>query len=122
MFESAFGEIEKISIDYGVMEGARDVVVIPAEFGWSDVGHWGALRELLGSDDDGNSTMGHAVLHDSRDTLVFSTTDRVVAVVGLEGVVVVDTEDALLVLPASRAQDVRAIVAALDAAGATDKL
>jgi mannose-1-phosphate guanylyltransferase/mannose-6-phosphate isomerase len=113
-----FEKCQKISIDHGVMEGAERVAVVPASIGWSDVGHWGALRELLADTADANVARGEVVLHASTRTLVLSQTDRVVAVAGVDGLVVVDTEDAVLVLPATHAQDVRAIVDELKARGA----
>jgi mannose-1-phosphate guanylyltransferase len=120
----AFGRMEPISIDYGIMEAAQDVAVVPAAFGWSDVGHWGALDEVLPSDSAGNVTLGKAVLVDTREAVVVNQDDggRMLAVVGLEGVVVVQTSDATLVLPKAQAQRVREVIAALRAQGRDDLL
>ncbi len=102
-------------IDYGVMEGAEDVAVIPVDIGWSDVGSWTSLSELLPADEEGNIVVGPHVGIDTRDTLIFSKGDqRLIATVGLEGMVIVDTEDALLVCPREREQEVRAIVRLLE--------
>lgn len=105
-----------ISIDHGVMEKAHDVVAVPGSFGWSDVGSWSAVAELLARDAAGNARQGDAVVVDGRDNLTV-TDAGVIAVVGVSGLAVVRAGDAVLVLPAERAQDVRAAVDALTAAG-----
>lgn len=117
----AFEQAESISIDYAVMEGAAHVEVIPALFRWSDVGHWAALDEVSATDAAGNVVRADAVLDEVKDSVVLSTgTGRLIAMSGVEGLVVVDTPDALLVLPRERAQRVREIVAALKHAGRSD--
>lgn len=112
-----FPAMESISVDYAIMENARDVAVIPTSVGWSDVGHWAAVDTVLDPDALGNLVHGNVVAIDTRDSLLFDATDGVTAVVGLDGVVVVRTGDAVLVIPRHRAQDVRQVVAALKAAG-----
>jgi len=105
--------VTKQTIDYGVMEGADDVAVMPVDIGWSDIGSWTSLLELLPTDQDGNTVVGSHVGIDTHDTLVFGG-KRLVATIGLEGMVIVDTEDALLVCPSDREQEVRAIVRQLE--------
>jgi mannose-1-phosphate guanylyltransferase len=108
-------QVDKQTIDYGVMEGAEDVVVIPVDIGWSDVGSWTSLSELLPADEAGNIVVGPHVGVDTRDTLVFSKSNqRLIATIGLEGMVIVDTENALLVCPREREQEVREIVRLLE--------
>jgi len=106
-------QVIKQTIDYGVMEGAEDVAVFPVDIGWSDVGSWTSLSELLPTDKEGNTIVGPHVGIDTRDTLVFGG-KRLVATIGLEGMVIVDTEDALLVCPREQEQEVREIVRWLD--------
>jgi len=106
-------QVTKQTIDYGVMEGADDEAVIPVDIGWSDIGSWTSLLELLPTDQDGNTVVGSHVGIDTHDTLVFGG-KRLVATIGLEGMVIVDTEDALLVCPSDREQEVRAIVRQLE--------
>lgn len=117
-YETALGrvwpQVVKQTIDYGVMEGADDVAVIPVDIGWSDVGSWASLLDLLPADAEGNTVVGLHVGIDTRDTFVFGR-DRLIATIGLEGVVIVDTEDALLVCTKEREQEVRAIVRELEA-------
>ena len=98
------------TIDQGIMERAPRVAVVPAEFGWSDIGDWHGLGELIAHDSVGNSVRGDLVQVETRESVVWSETGRLVALVGLDNIVVVDTEDALLVIDRNRAQDVRQIV------------
>lgn len=114
VIDEQFNAVQSISIDYGVMEGADDVVVIPATFRWSDVGHWAAVDEVRETDENGNVVDADALLLDVADSVIYSEGgDRLIAAAGLDGMVVVDTPDALLVVPKKRAQDVKKIVQAL---------
>jgi mannose-1-phosphate guanylyltransferase len=101
------------TIDHGIMEHAERVAVVPAEMGWSDVGDWHGLGELIEHDGLGNSVRGDLIQVETRRSVVWSETGRLVALVGLENVVVVDCEDALLVIDRDRSQDVRKIVGEL---------
>ncbi len=109
--------VRKISIDYGVMERAANVSVIPVDIGWSDIGSWAALLDVLPGDAAGNVLGGNVLALDSRGSYVRSESGRLVALVGMQDVVVVDTPDALLICPRERAQDVRDIVNRLAAEG-----
>lgn len=101
--------VDKQTIDYGIMEGASKVAVIPVEIGWSDVGSWASLLEVLEPDASGNVTIsGDLLAIDSRGVLLSS--DKLVTTIGLNNMVIVDTEDALLVCPRDRSQDVKLIV------------
>jgi len=116
-------QVTRQTIDYGVMERAEDVAVIPVDIGWSDVGSWASLLELLPSDGEGNIIVGPHVGIDTRDTLVFGKSGkRLIATIGLEGMVIVDTEDALLVCTREREQEVRAIVRQLEEDGRSEWL
>jgi mannose-1-phosphate guanylyltransferase len=107
--EAAYLAMPSVSIDHGVMEGAGGVVAVPGDFGWSDVGSWAAVAELLPRDGRGNAVRGDAVIVDGERNLVVA--DRgVIALVGVSGLAVVRDGDAVLVLPIERAQDVRAAV------------
>jgi mannose-1-phosphate guanylyltransferase len=114
-------ELVPQSIDYGVMEGARDVVVIPVDIGWSDVGNWSSMREILPADADGNVVVGEHVGLDTRNTIVFGG-HRLIATIGLEDMIIVDTDDALLICPLDREQDVREMVRQLREMGRKDVL
>jgi mannose-1-phosphate guanylyltransferase len=108
------------SIDEGVMEHAPKVAVVPAEIGWSDVGDWHGLGELLPRDDDGNALHGPVTAINSRDCVLWSGSGRRIVTLDLEQTIVVETGDALLVAPRSRAQDIRRIVATLKSDGHGD--
>ncbi len=105
-----------ISIDYGVMEKAKDVFVIPASFDWSDVGSWDALWEISSKDGRGNALAGgsQAIFESTENALVYSP-DKLVTLVGMKDVIVVETKDALLICKKGRSQDVKKIVDALAA-------
>ena len=120
--QDLFGQLESISIDYAVMEGALDVEVVPALFRWSDVGHWGSLQEVHEIDPRGNVVQADALLDAVDDSVILSTTNRLIAVSGVHDLVVVDTDDALLVIPRERAQRVRHLVAELERRGQEDLL
>lgn len=109
--------VRGISIDVGIMERAHDVVMIPADVGWSDVGCWTSLADLQASDEQGNVLQGQHVALDCQDTFVSSSNGRLVAVIGLRGMVIVDTGDAVLVCPKERVQDVKKVVEQLQREG-----
>lgn len=113
--------VAKQTIDYGIMEGAKDVVVIPVEMGWNDVGSWGSLVGLLPTDEHGNTIIGDHLAIDTQDTLVFGS-DRPVALIGVHDLIVVDAGDALLVCHKDQEQRVREIVDRLKSQGRTDLL
>lgn len=114
-------QLPKESIDYGVMERAEDIVVIPVDIGWSDIGSWSSLAEMLPADDSGNSVRGPHLGIDTRRTLVFGG-ERLIATIGLEDIVIVDTADALLVCHKDHEQGVREIVRLLERDGRLDYL
>lgn len=104
------------TIDYGVMEKAERVAVLPVDMGWSDVGSWASLLELLPSDPEGNVIRGDHVGIDTRGSLIHGGS-RLVATAGVSNLIIVDTEDALLVCSVERAQEVKSLVAALERSG-----
>lgn len=103
-----FGDVESISFDHAVMERTGRAVVIPIDVGWDDIGSYPALQGRLGKDENGNSVMGRVVLDGVEGSLVMATS-RVVAVAGLVDVVVVETPEAVLVVPLVQAQGIRAL-------------
>lgn len=111
-----WSSVRSVSIDVGVMEKANDVVVIPADVGWNDVGCWSSVASLTPVDADGNAIQGESVVLDCQDTFIHSS-GRLVAALGLRGMVVIDTGDAVLVCPKERAQDVKKIVEQLKREG-----
>jgi len=112
----AFAASPSDSIDYAVMERADRVAVMPVDMGWSDVGSWDALYEIAATDEHGNATRGDTIEIDSRDCLIRSE-GPLVAAVGLKGVIIVATHDAVLVVKRGRAQDVKKVVDRLKGRG-----
>jgi mannose-1-phosphate guanylyltransferase len=98
-----------VSVDYAILEKAPRIVVLPAELGWDDVGHWTAVSRLSPQDDDGNVLQGNVVAVDTAGSLI-SGHDRLIATVGLKDVVVIESEDAVLICAKDRVQDVRKIL------------
>jgi len=117
-----FPECPSISIDYGVMEKSERIAVVPAEFGWSDVGSFAALSEVREQDASGNVAEGDALVIDGKNNVVLATRSRPVAVIGLDDVIVVDAGDAVLVCRRDRAQDVRKAVEELSRRGREELL
>jgi len=118
-----YRDIESVSIDYGVMEKSSRVQMVPVEMGWSDVGSWSALPEVVEPDGDGTvciNAAGHVAV-DSSDCLIYAD-GRMVATVGVHNVVIVSTPDAILVCDRERCQDVKKVVEQLGTAGLTDYL
>lgn len=107
--DEAYRQIASVSIDTGVMERSSNAAVVPVTFKWSDVGSWGSLDEVAQKDGAGNVITGRVIDLESAQSIVYADR-RVVATIGLRDMVVVDTPDATLVCPKSRAQDVKKIV------------
>ena len=104
-----WADVARQTIDYGIMENAAEAAVIPVEIGWTDVGSWRAVRELLPADSNGNTLIGSSVAIDTRNTFVFGG-KRLITMIGIQNLVLIDTEDALLVCAADREQEVKDIV------------
>jgi mannose-1-phosphate guanylyltransferase len=98
-----------VSIDYGIMEKAERVAVIPVDFGWSDIGSWDAMDTLLSKDVSGNAMRGSAKAIDSERNIVWST-DKPIVLIGVQDLVIVEGPDAILVCPRDRAQNVSSVV------------
>ncbi|MCO7472187.1 mannose-1-phosphate guanylyltransferase/mannose-6-phosphate isomerase [Stenotrophomonas maltophilia] len=116
--KEAFATVPSDSIDYAVMEKTADAVVIPLDAGWNDVGSWTALRDVSQQDGDGNAHQGDVIAIDCRNTYAYG--ERLVAMVGLDDVIVVETDDAVLVGKADRMQEVKTVVAKLKADGRSE--
>lgn len=103
-----FGALDDESIDYAVMENSDQIAVVPCAFSWSDVGAWDSLSEVMDKGDDSNVTVGDVLLKNSKGLTVFGE-DRLIAAVGLEDLIIVDTDDAVLVINRHQSQDVKKI-------------
>jgi mannose-1-phosphate guanylyltransferase len=116
-----YGRLPADSIDYAIMEKLAGIATIPLDCGWSDLGSWEALDELLPKDAQGNAGRGDTLAVDARGNLLFAD-QGTIAVLGIEDLVVVRTGDAVLVMPKSRSQEVRRLVAELAARDRKDLL
>ena len=104
-----YPDLESISIDYGVMEKADNVLMVPADFGWNDLGNWTSMAEIWPQDNQSNAHQGEIMAMESRGNVVFSQ-DKLCVLFGVDNLIVVDTEEALLVCPVNRAQDIGKIL------------
>ena len=113
VLKKAYDQVDAISIDYAISEKAQNLQLIPGDFGWNDVGDWKVVYDLAEKDLDGNVSIsekgGEMTFHDSRGNLVHAE-GRLVALVGMEDTIVVDTGEIVLVMPKNRSQDVKKIV------------
>jgi mannose-1-phosphate guanylyltransferase len=121
VLEKVYDSIEGESIDYGVMEKAEDVVLLKGDFGWNDIGSWAAMEQLWPKDANGNFLDAEVISIESSGNIIHST-KKLVAVIGLKDIVIIETEDALLVCPKDRAPDVRRAVDELKERGLEDYL
>ncbi len=112
----AYQHMEAISIDYGVMERSSNVFMVAGDFGWDDVGSWSSAARYWPMDGDGNAFLGEVVSVDSSQCIIYSP-KKLVALLGVEGLVVVEEDDALLICKKGRSQDVRKLVEILRSGG-----
>ena len=124
VIEEVYPNIRKISVDYAVMEKAAatgDVLVVPGEMGWNDVGSFDMMEVLRDKDENGNILEGDVVAVDCKDSIILSS-GKTLTAVDVEGLVIVETKDAIMVCPKEKAQSVKKIVETLQAQGRTELL
>lgn len=114
VINEVYPQIKSISIDYGIMEQSEDVMVVPGEFGWNDVGSFDMLKVMHEEDADGNVVVGDCITIDTTNSVVYSS-KKLVTTLGLDNVVVVETADSIMVCSKNRVQDVKKIVDQLKA-------
>ncbi|MDD3212824.1 MAG: mannose-1-phosphate guanylyltransferase [Eubacteriales bacterium] len=112
VLEQEYRDLQSVSIDFGVMEKEKDILTIPCDFGWDDVGNWNAVKRLRASDGKGNVISGDVALLDAKNCLVQGG-KRLIAVVGIHDAVIIDTDDALLVCASDATQSIKALLADL---------
>jgi len=105
----AFNAAPDVSIDYAVMERTQQAMVLPVSIDWSDIGSWSALRDVMNKDEHGNATVGDVLTHETSNSMLFSQS-RLIAAVGVEDVVAIETPDAILISSRDRAKDVGKLV------------
>lgn len=116
ILEKVYSDLPKISVDYGILEKADNVLVISCDFAWDDIGCWTAIGRYSDKDKDGNVFMCEGVIMDTADTYVFSR-DKPVAVLGVTDLIVVNESDSLLICHRSRAQEIKNVVRVLKEKG-----
>lgn len=109
-----YADAENISIDYAVMENAKNVFVLPATFDWNDLGTWGSLHEKLGKDDNSNAVVNATVLLNNASGNIISTSkEKLVIIDGLEDYIIVDKDNTLLIYPKDKEQEIKSIISQL---------
>jgi mannose-1-phosphate guanylyltransferase len=120
--DEVWPQVRKETIDYGIMEGADDVVVIPVDIGWTDIGDWAAIYQLHQPDEAGNVVVGAGHVGVDTSMSFIRSGKKLIATIGLEDVIIIDTDDAILICVRERAQDVKLIVERLKKDGRTEYL
>jgi len=105
-----FKKIEPISIDYGIMEKLTKMLVIPADFGWADIGNWRTIKDILSKNDNDDLVKGKYVNIDSSGNLVYGASGKLITAIGIKNMIIIETKDAVLICPKERAQEVKKIV------------
>jgi len=104
-----YSKLESMSIDYGVMEKAKNVYVVPGDFGWDDVGSWTSIERLYEKDENGNVIRGNVIAVDTKKCIITGG-EKLIATLGIEDVIIVDTDDALLICSKDKVQNVKEIL------------
>ena len=105
-----YEQMKRISVDYGIMEQLSDILVIPGDFGWNDIGSWKTVKEIAEKDEFGNVVKAKHIGIDTKDCMIIGSEGKIVATIGIEDLIIVDTPDALLICHKDRTQDVKKVV------------
>ena len=116
VFDEIYDAFPKISVDYAILEHAKNISVIPASIGWDDLGSWSSLYEIMEQDANGNSIVGDHVGIDTHNSLIFSR-DRLITTIGLDNMIVVDSGDVVMIMPKGRSQDIKDLLELLKKEG-----
>lgn len=109
VLDKEYCQLTNISIDYGIMEKSDKIYVLPGIFGWDDVGSWTALERIAGKDKQGNVIQGNAILENTKNSII-QAQDKLIAIVGMDNLIVVDTDDVLLISDKNEAQNIKSII------------
>ena len=121
VINEVYPNIPKISVDYGIMEHADNVLMLKGDFGWNDVGSFDTLPMVIPADEEGNVCHDEHMLLDSKGCICYSK-NKLIATIGVENLVVIETPDTVLVCPRERMQEVSKIVERLEAEGREEYL
>lgn len=109
VIQELYPSMDKISVDYGIMEKSNDLLVIPADIGWSDIGNWGSLKDVLSPEEDANVTKGNLITIDTKGSLIYAG-KKPIATIGVDNLIIVDTEDILMVCPKNKATEMKKLI------------
>ena len=109
ILEQEFNQMSSESIDYGIMEHASNIYTFPGNFGWDDVGSWLAIERINTTNENGNIVNGNVITIDSKDSIIQGQ-DKLIATVGIDNLIIVDTEDAMLICSKDNTQDVKKVL------------
>lgn len=115
-----YPRMQKISVDYGVLEKVENIHMVCGRFGWDDLGSWTALGRILAKDEEDNVVVGRHVSLDTSDCIIYGQGGKVVATIGLRNLIIAETDQGLLICPKNRSQDIRNIVAAISSTPAKE--
>lgn len=113
--KESFEKIKPISVDYGIIEKADKMLVVPSDFGWADIGHWRTVKDVLSQNEIDNLVKGSHIGVETKGSLIYNFTDKLVATAGVENMIVVVTDDSILICSKDQAQGVKKIVEQLEA-------
>ncbi len=116
MIEAIYANLPSLSVDYGILERSDDILVVIGDFDWNDVGTWEALGTIFPPDAAGNIVRADHIGIRTENSIIYST-DRLIATIGIDGLIIADTKDALLICPKDQSQAVRELVERLRAEG-----
>jgi len=114
VIKAEFEQIKKISIDYAIMEKCNNLLVLPLDLGWADVGNWKTVKDILSSTEEENVIKGKSINIDSKNNLIYSYSGKLIATIGIKNKIIIETPDAILVCDKDRAQEVKKIVEQLN--------
>jgi mannose-1-phosphate guanylyltransferase len=117
VIEKEFTAMPSVEIEEAILEKSEDILVAPASFGWSDIGHWKTIQEILTNSADGNVVKGENINIDSSNNLIYSYSGKLIATAGVNNMIIIETDDVILVCPKDKAQDVKKIVGKLKEKG-----
>lgn len=109
VLQKEFSEFQSESIDYGIMEKANNIYTLPGSFGWDDVGSWLALERFNSSNEDGNVVQGNVISINTKNAIIQGS-EKLIATIGIENLIIVDTEDAMLICAKDSTQDVKKVI------------
>ena len=115
--ETVYPTLPKISIDYAIMEKARNIILIPSSFDWDDVGSWPALERHFKPDAEGNVTQGKTVTHEATRNIIVGGENHLVGVIGIDNLIIIHTPDATLICPKHKGEQIKQLVQKMEQKG-----